>query len=322
MSSAEFIYRNPSIAKLTRAVQQQLLPGSLVPEDASRGRDPNTEQERRSQMRSLAAAFTARMQAPRLVVLLTGATGTLGINVFASLAKRADVSKVIIVSRRSRGSAATANADEPTKRNNANSVVLRLRSALSAAGISLKDNQWNKVEVVEDSELLQPTADPATPSRIAAQVTHVVHMAWPMDFRRNLPSFDPHFQMLTTLLEICRSAHAMNAGRRRVRLIFVSSIAAVEHFAGGPNVPERIMDDPATAAPMGYAEAKWVCEHIMSSAADAWRSELEPVVVRVGQLTGAEQNDGLWKTGEHMPALVKASQRIGAFPSLQGVSKH
>ncbi|KAH6635416.1 hypothetical protein B0J18DRAFT_418741 [Chaetomium sp. MPI-SDFR-AT-0129] len=316
--SAEFIYRNPSITKLTRAVQQQLLPGSLVPEDTTRGRDSDTEQARSSQMRSLAATFTARMQAPRLVVLLTGATGTLGVNVFASLAKRTDVSKVIIVGRKSRSSATTADANEPTKESSANSVVIRLRAALSTAGISLKDDQWSKVEAVEDSELLQPTAAPATLSRVAAQVTHVVHMAWPMDFRRNLASFDPHFQMLTALLEIGRSAHAMSAGRRRVRLIFVSSIATVEHFAGGPNVPERIMDDPATAAPMGYAEAKWVCEHIMSSAADAWRSEMEPVIVRVGQLTGAEQNHGLWKTAEHIPALIKASRRIGAFPSLQG----
>ncbi|KAL2018290.1 hypothetical protein VTK56DRAFT_994 [Thermocarpiscus australiensis] len=306
VSSAEFIYRNPSIAKLTRAVQQ-LLPGSLTEEAAS-----DTEQERSSQMRSLVATFTASMsttptyaQAP-LVVLLTGATGALGVNVLASLVKRGDVSKVICVGR----SSATANADGP-KRNS----VLRLRAALLAAGISLKEDQWDKVETVEDSELLQST--PATLSRIAAQVTHIVHMAWPMDFRRNLQSFGPHFRMLTTLLEIGRCAHAVNSGRR-VRLIFVSSIATVEHYGGGPRVPERIMDDPATAAPMGYAEAKWVCEHIMSFAADALSGEIEAVVVRVGQLTGAEHNDGLWKTREHIPALVKASRKIGALPSLKG----
>jgi nucleoside-diphosphate-sugar epimerase len=148
-----------------------------------------------------------------------------------------------------------------------------------------------------------------------------------MDFRRKLHSFGPHLRMLTTLLELARRAHAVNPGRRRrVRLSFVSSIATVEHYAGagaggGPTrVPERITDDPATAAPMGYAEAKWVCEHMTAFAADAWRDEMEAVVVRVGQLSGAEQNGGLWKTGEHIPALVNASRRIGAVPLLKGVS--
>jgi nucleoside-diphosphate-sugar epimerase/aryl carrier-like protein len=338
-SSADFIYRHPSIAKLTKAVQQLLVPddNKLAEEEVATTGDDAEQQERSSYMRSLVATFTANMtntappvhaQAPpRLVVLLTGATGALGVNVLASLVKRGHVSKVICVGR---CQSTTADDADGPKKKNSGAILARLQAAVLAAGIPLEEHHWDKIETVEDRELLQSTTTTTpttTLSRLAAQVTHIVHMAWPIDFRRKLHSFGPHLRMLTTLLELARRAHAVNPGRRRrVRLSFVSSIATVEHYAGagaggGPTrVPERITDDPATAAPMGYAEAKWVCEHMTAFAADAWRDEMEAVVVRVGQLSGAEQNGGLWKTGEHIPALVNASRRIGAVPLLKGVS--
>ena len=69
---------------------------------------------------------------------------------------------------------------------------------------------------------------------------------------------------------------------------------------------------------MGYAEGKWVCERMMEAAGRV--AGVEPVVVRIGQLSGPEGVHGMWKTGEHMPVLVKACQGLGAWPDLDGVS--
>ncbi|KAL2192285.1 hypothetical protein P885DRAFT_73122 [Corynascus similis CBS 632.67] len=256
-ASAEFIYRHPSIARLAKAVEELLRHESCW---EAGGDEPGQGRERaHAQIQSLVAQFTAKLstQAP-VVVLLTGATGALG-----------------------------------------------LRAALSGASIALKKHHWNKIETVEDAQL---QSSPSTLSRLALEVTHIVHLAWPMDFRRKLNSFDPHLRMLTRLLELGRRAHAANPANpgRRVRFIFASSIAA------------RVMEDPATAAPMGYAEAKWVYEHITAFAATAIRDEVEPVVVRIGQLSGPEHNQGVWKIEEHIPTLVSVGRKIGAFPLLKG----
>lgn len=80
------------------------------------------------------------------------------------------------------------------------------------------------------------------------------------------------------------------------------------------------MDSPAMAAPMGYAQAKWVCESILNAARQEFGDQVDPVVVRVGQLSGPEQYDGVWKLIEHIPTFVKASKAIGVFPQLHGVS--
>ncbi|KAL2163194.1 hypothetical protein VTH06DRAFT_5250 [Thermothelomyces fergusii] len=328
IATAEFIYHNPSVAKLARAVRELLQerPSGGGAAAANGGSNNDAEREERgARMRSLASEFAASVTKPgplRARVLLTGPTGGLGVQVLAQLAARADVDKIICVCRTSSAAAPSA----------------RLRAALSGVGISLSESQWDKIETVEDSHL---HSDPATLARLAGLVTHIVHLAWPMDFHRTLESFEPHLRMLTTLLELGRRAHAaadyyptpyqheqqqqqqqqqheQRRQKQRVRLVFASSIAAVRRHRDGPLVPERVMDDPATAAPMGYAEAKWVCEHIIASAADALRDEIEPVAVRIGQLSGPEHTGGIWKTGEHIPALVRASQQIGALPSLHG----
>ncbi|KAK4244020.1 hypothetical protein C7999DRAFT_35641 [Corynascus novoguineensis] len=311
-ASTEFIYRHPSIARLARAVEELLRHGSSW---EAGGGEPGQGRERaHAQMQSLVAQFTAKLstQTP-VVVLLTGATGALGVNLLFQLVKRRDVDKVICVARPSPDAGASADVGGLSE----NSTVSKLRAALSGASIALKKHHWNKIETVEDAQL---QSSPSTLSRLALDVTHIVHLAWPMDFRRKLDSFDPHLRMLARLLELGRRAHAANPANpeRRVRFIFASSIAAVEQYAGGRKVPERVMEDPATAAPMGYAEAKWVCEHITAFAATSLRDEVEPVVVRIGQLSGPEHNQGVWKIGEHIPTLVSVSRKIGAFPLLKG----
>ena len=47
--------------------------------------------------------------------------------------------------------------------------------------------------------------------------------------------------------------------------------------------------------------------------------DIEPVILRIGQLTGSSTT-GYWSPKEHFPTLVEASRTIGAMPAVQGVS--
>ncbi|KAF3354946.1 hypothetical protein VdG1_04371 [Verticillium dahliae VDG1] len=132
------------------------------------------------------------------------------------------------------------------------------------------------------------------------------------------------------LIQLARAARLRGAGAvtGRVRLVFASSIAVVRSYSDAQGsvygrsatgaVPEMGFHDPCIATPMGYAEAKWVCEQMLAQVSQELRDEVEPVVVRIGQLSGPESGEGAWKTAEHIPALVKASQIVGGLPALEG----
>ena len=79
------------------------------------------------------------------------------------------------------------------------------------------------------------------------------------------------------------------------------------------------MYDPRSPLSIGYAEAKWVCEQIMTSAFNNLQSEMQPMIVRIGQLSGSS-GTGYWSHKEHIPAIVKSSIAIRHLPDLHGVS--
>ena len=154
---------------------------------------------------------------------------------------------------------------------------------------------------------------------LASGITHIFHGAWPMDFKVKVQSLEPQMRVVQELLRLGQLAHNSKP-TVRPRAVLASSIAVVGGYALKTRsclVPVILMDDPETALPIGYAEAKWVCEKVMESAYDNMK-EVEPTIIRIGQLSGSRET-GVWSCKEHLPALIKASQAIGAMPDLQGV---
>ncbi|KAH8754192.1 hypothetical protein F5883DRAFT_365116, partial [Diaporthe sp. PMI_573] len=145
-------------------------------------------------------------------------------------------------------------------------------------------------------------------------VIHVLHAAWPMDFRLPLELFE-------RLLRLARDIHSTRPSTKP-RLLFTSSVAVVGNYNkihGVNMVPERKVTDNRCSINLGYSKAKLVCEHLLANAADDWHSEMEVSYVRIGQLSGAETN-GYWNVKENFPVMVKLLQEIHAFPRLNGVS--
>lgn len=333
--TAEFIYRHSTVERLVEAVRALADSRTFAPR-LSPGPD------RVATMKSIADEYIESLQAPQPpasannVVLMTGSTGSLGAHVLACLARTPSVAKVICLIRGSRATASVSGDRSP----NGSKVHTKLsalaeyqRAALHTAGITdLHPQAWAKIQLVDADHFSLDTnattsshPDSVLPD-IAAQVTHILHLAWPMDFQRTLPSFRPHLDLLRNLIRLAQRAGTIRPGVK-VRVVFASSIAAVRYYGSGTEaleprrpvvVPEEPLDDPRVALPMGYAEGKWVCERMMEAAGRV--AGVEPVVVRIGQLSGPEGVHGMWKTGEHMPVLVKACQGLVAWPDLDGVS--
>ncbi|KAI1746540.1 hypothetical protein F4782DRAFT_545223 [Xylaria castorea] len=323
--SADFIYRNPSIKKLTAESSR------LISQEGDLKFDK--ENDRIERMKTLAdelvGSLNRQITLPPIehTILMTGSTGNLGAHTLAKLTRIGTISKIICLVRGQQiapdGASSTINGK------GVESVLLgRQRSALEAAGICLERKEWAKVELLELASVIgESETSKAQLSYLSGQITSIIHLAWPMDFQRSLESFRPHIKLLQTLVKLAEQSFVTRKAREPIRLLFSSSIAVARYYGQrkdkrsedhfGSMVPESAIQDPLVSMSMGYAEAKWVCETYLDRIAKRSLG-IEPVIVRVGQLSGPEGTSGIWKTEEHIPTMVRASQNIGAFPELKG----
>ncbi|KAL4903515.1 hypothetical protein BDW74DRAFT_186131 [Aspergillus multicolor] len=154
-----------------------------------------------------------------------------------------------------------------------------------------------------------------TYAHLASSVTHFIHSAWPMDFKRGLSSFASQFQYLNNLLKL-----ALSARTTKPRFLFVSSIAVVGAYPsvhGMRIVPEVQATKNTVIDEFGYGRAKFVCESILDEAARMHHDKLELAIVRVGQMSGSSTS-GHWNPKEHLPTMFRFAKRISKLPIING----
>ena len=290
-----FVYLHPSVSMLVDA---------LMPKHpAANGVIPESEL-----IELLVEKYTGRgddrQQHKKAVVVLTGATGSLGSFFLGQLLMDDSVGRIICLNR-------------PGKEN----AIEAQKHAMRSRDISVSDDMWAKVEIRQTSTAA-PCLGLEEPEyeRLATEVTHMIHIAWPMNFKMGLQSFDTSFKSLQNLIQLARKAHFYHH-RTKPRVLFISSISTVGNYPsiqGGFLVPEVTVKDPAWTLELGYAKAKLVCEKMIQRAAHDY-SEIEVGLVRVGQIAGAA-GSGYWNANEHFVAVCASAQKIGKFPDLRGVS--
>lgn len=245
----------------------------------------------------------AKTEAESRIVVVTGSTGNLGSSLVHCLVQDSAVSRVFCLNRPSSG--------QPDEYD-------RQYHAFNKAGIALPKHLWSKIipVVVKPQE---PDLGIAPDLYKQLQnASHIIHNAWPMDFNRSLVSFEAQFQYHNNIIHLALRSTSTTPPR----VLFTSSIASVARYPSLTQealVPEIAMDDPEVTAPFGYPEAKWVCEQILLRSAQLHGSQLDPIVVRVGQLTGST-TAASWSSTEHIPSILKSSQYLGALPDIGGVS--
>ncbi|EPS34779.1 hypothetical protein PDE_09743 [Penicillium oxalicum 114-2] len=276
--SNDFVYRHPSISSIV---------GALFPEN-----DAIEEVLTEAQLfEQLVSNYTGRYdhtQEEKAVVVLTGSKGSLGSFFLAQLLSNSSVSRVICLNRPGKG----ADALKVQK------------SALTSRNISVNDVAWAKVEVYEVStEVPWLGLSKEVYENLATESTHIVHIAWPMNFQMGVQSYESSFKTLRNLLELARRARFYSY-KQKPRLLFISSISTVGNHPLPPGqnlISEVIPDGPASALDLGYAKTKLVCEKMIQRAASDY-PEIEVGVVRVGQISGAA--NGYWNANEHFVATL------------------
>ena len=302
----DFVYAHPSISRLAIALKE-----------------PNnttlTAEGTAPVMRALASKYAvpnvcSPWRRRDCVVLLTGTTGNLGAHLLAQIAELDSVTRVICMVR---PESSTTPGQAPE------SLKCRQQKAFNDRRLQMAKEAWGKTQLLEwhiGKDFLGLDYD--TFQKVASQITHIFHGAWPMDFKMKVSSFEPQIKAVRDLIELARAAYFRRT-LPKPRLILASSIAVVGCYSkiasSGAVVPEVSMANSSVTLPIGYAQAKWCCEKVIESVRDSIPHEVEANIVRIGQLSGS-QSTGFWSSKEHFPALVKACQDVEAVPDLHGVS--
>lgn len=228
---------------------------------------------------------------PGQCVLVTGATGSLGIHIVAELAERAEILRIYCLVR------ARSNDDARERiRTSLNERLLEMdmgrlqafAADLSNAQLGLSDADY--IELVEN-------------------VTCVLHCAWNVNFNLGLESFEQDcIGGNRHLIELClKSKRTMPAD-----FIFCSSIST---YVKRPDllIPEEFSSSLGVAPDIGYAQSKLVAEHICLNASQ--ETGMFVRVLRIGQIVG-DTAAGIWNSHEAIPMIIQSAKTIGALPML------
>ncbi|ROV93376.1 hypothetical protein VMCG_08404 [Cytospora schulzeri] len=302
--SMRYIYEHPTIAEISNAV-------TLAHSNGNSGMSklPSTgvtSQHRVQKMRTLIEKYTSDLPSPlkrdgeqptpvlKIHVILTGSTGSLGIQLLLQLLSDPKVAQISCLDR-------SANAKE------------RIENALS---------RWESPPSIASSRVSFHQVDYRAPdlglpstilSDLSKTANVIIHNAWKVDFNHSLDTFEEvHIRGVRNLIDFSASSPM------RPRIVFVSSISSVGDWNSvDPQIgaiPESLPPTLAAAQPTGYSESKAVAEHILADAAK--KSGIDVSILRVGQIAGpaAPENGAKWNETEWFPLMIKTVKTTRKIP--------
>lgn len=150
--------------------------------------------------------------------------------------------------------------------------------------------------------------DKSTYNDILAEITEILHCGWPVNFNRNLGSFERDgikglYNLLATALK-CQHA---------TRLVLFSSIGTAMQ-SPSREIPEEVPTHFNHAQGTGYSQSKYVAEHICQNASST--RGLPIAIIRIGQIIG-DTRFGVWNTTEATPLVIRSVKSTGCLPALE-----
>ncbi|KAK3319477.1 beta-ketoacyl synthase [Cercophora scortea] len=240
------------------------------------------------------------------VVVVTGASGSLGSHVVYHLAQLPDVKTVICLNRN--------NREEPVKRQ---------IKAMRDKGIRFPEALKHKLVVLQtDTSKPMLGLEPDLYERVVRTATHLVHSAWPMSGKRAFDGFESQFQVMQNLIKLACDVASQRPASFKFSFLQVSSIGVVglyrkeEGTAKQVFVPEERFGIDCILN-NGYGDAKWGCERMLDETLHKSPDRFRPMVVRLGQIAGSKTS-GYWNPMEHFGFVMKSSQTLGALPDVPG----
>ncbi|KAJ7604455.1 hypothetical protein FB45DRAFT_850695 [Roridomyces roridus] len=232
----------------------------------------------------------ARETGSGAVVLLTGSTGGLGSHILDLLIRSPDVAHVYAYNRP--GRVPMLQRQKEALEDRALDVgVLDSGKLVFLEGDSTKEDLGLSTDVLDE---------------LRTSLTAIIHNAWMLDFNKSLSSFEGHVKGTRHVIDLARDSNYA------VRVLFTSSVASATGWDQSKGAfPEEVQLDASVAVGSGYGESKYVAERILTA------SGLYSTSFRIGQVCGSASN-GSWTTTDWVPAIVKSSLALGAYPSAPG----
>ncbi|KAF1952593.1 ketoacyl-synt-domain-containing protein [Byssothecium circinans] len=241
------------------------------------------------------------------VILVTGASGSLGSNLVYHLAQLPDVKRVVCINRE--------NKADPYDRQ---------KKAMRSKGIRFPEALKPKLLVLQTDTAKPNLGLPSADYEIlVTSVTHLIHNAWPMSAKRPLSGFEPQFQVMRNLIDLASTVTSRRPPSFKFSFELVSSIGVVGHYGIGNNLPvtkvpeQRV--DISSVLPNGYGDAKWGCERMLDETLHKHPNQFRTMVTRLGQIAGSKTS-GYWNPMEHFGFLIKSSQTLNALPAVDGLA--
>ncbi|KAI0437215.1 beta-ketoacyl synthase [Xylaria telfairii] len=246
------------------------------------------------------------------VVLVTGASGSLGSHLAYHIAQLPGVKTVVCLNRR--------NREEPYKRQ---------IKAMRDKGIRFPKDLEPKLRVLQ-TDTSQPMLglESGEYEQLVGSATHLIHSAWPMSAKRGLDGFESQFQVMKNLIQLACDVASRHPPSFKFTFQMVSSIGVVglygKHDSGSRSsegwtktlVPEARFGIDCILN-NGYGDAKWGCECMLDETLHKHPGRFRAMVARLGQIAGSKTS-GYWNPMEHFGFLLKSSQTLGALPDVPG----
>ncbi|KAG4438803.1 hypothetical protein IFR05_005694 [Cadophora sp. M221] len=299
------VYANPSVDLLVQAITQTAPEKQGSPAGLETVRINNMEKmlkiyedeiDRLLASKDVSALHDVQSPTPE-TVLLTGSTGALGSFLLDHLARSTSVAHIYCLNR----------------------------SQDSEALQKLRNKERGLPSSFPESRVSFLTGDPAKPNlgltsqtfeEITSTATRIIHNAWPVDFNKTLQSFQPSLDGVLGLAAFASTAKLSPS------IFFIGSISSVGNYQNTQGhldlIPENVLSDLNTPAPMGYGESKYLAERILDYAAR--KLHITTAAARVGQIAGTAENPRGWNRREWFPSLVTSSKFLGAIPETLGLA--
>ncbi|KAI0011898.1 hypothetical protein F4779DRAFT_635496 [Xylariaceae sp. FL0662B] len=230
------------------------------------------------------------------VIILTGSTGSVGSYILSSLLAIKDVRRIYCLNRssdaREKQRVSFQARSLPPLPEGEERVVF-IQSTLSEAKLGLPDDKYRT---------------------LIREATAIIHNAFPVNFLLGLRSFEPQIQSLLNLLKLAVD------GCKNPAVAFISSITAgMPATESHQAIREAVLpkEDARYLIQQGYAQSKWVCEHLVERYATECKG-VKAAIIRVGQVCGPVAGTGTWNKNEWLPSLVLSSKFLGVAPASIG----
>lgn len=220
-------------------------------------------------------------------IIITGVTGSLGVNIVSLLRSILSSDKelrVVCLVRAKNDKEAVDRVEEALRYHDIYQNLVSTTTSFECRAANLDQTELGlSRDVLFD---------------LRKHVTTIIHAAWEVNFSIPLRDFTEQFQGLRSLINFSLS------GERPKHMVFCSSIASVAEASNNGNlVIETVDRNPLHAGSLGYAKSKWVAEAICSLACQKTRANIS--IVRIGQLCGNTVN-GTWNEKEAWPLMLSA----------------